>query len=72
MMILNKEKSSDKTQKQSRNELVVNCGGLDNMRALFEDLKTKGYDISEPEQQFYGGWEMHLVDLDGNKILFLD
>ena len=62
----------DESRKNSRNELVINCGGIDNMNVLYEDLKTKGYDINKPEQQFYGGWEMHLTDLDGNKILFLD
>ena len=53
-------------------ELVMNCCGLDAMNKLYEDLKAKGYAVSKPEQQFYGGWEMHLVDPDGNKILFLD
>jgi len=64
--------SNDETPKQSRNELVINCGGLDGMNELYKDLKIKGYDASKPEKQFYGGWEMHLTDLDGNKILFLD
>ena len=64
--------NNDETPRYSRNELVVGCGGLDSMNSLYEDLKAKGYAISKPEQQFYGGWEMNLTDLDGNKILFLD
>jgi len=52
--------------------LVVNCGGIDSMKALYAEWKTAGYDISEPELQFYGGWEMNLTDPDGNRILFLD
>ncbi|MCL2407146.1 MAG: VOC family protein [Defluviitaleaceae bacterium] len=60
------------TPRHSRNELVIDCGGLDGMNALYEELLGKGYAISKPEKQFYGGWEMNLIDLDGNKILFLD
>jgi len=54
------------------NELVMGCEGLDEMNRMYEEYKAAGYEISKPELQFYGGWEMHLVDPDGNKILFLD
>ena len=54
------------------NEIVIGCGGLDEMNKMYEEYKTAGYAVSTPEKQFYGGWEMHLTDLDGNKILFLD
>lgn len=60
------------TSMQKTMEIVVGCGGLDSMNTLYKDLTEKDYEISKPEQQFYGGWEMQLTDLDGNKILFLD
>jgi len=53
-------------------QLIIGCGGLDNMNAMHADLTAKEYAISAPELQFYGGHEMHLTDPDGNQILFLD
>lgn len=37
----------------------------------YNDLKAKGYDITEPELKFYGDYEMKLKDADGNLLLFL-
>jgi len=53
-------------------QIVLGMGGLENMQKNYQAYKAKGYAISEPEKQFYGGWEMQLTDPDGNKILFLD
>ena len=53
-------------------QIVLGMGGLENMRKNYQEYKSKGYAVSEPEKQFYGGWEMNLTDPDGNKILFLD
>jgi len=50
-------------------QIVVKCDDID---GTYEELKSKGYAISEPKLMFYGGNEMNLVDPDGNKILFLD
>ena len=53
-------------------QIVLGMGGLEDMRKSYREYKIKGYAVSEPEKQFYGGWEMNLTDPDGNKILFLD
>ena len=53
-------------------QIVLGTGGVENMQKKYSEYKTKGYAISEPKKQFYGGWEMNLFDPDGNKILFLD
>ena len=50
-------------------QIVIGCADMDK---TYADLKSKGYAITEPEKMFYGGREMNLIDLDGNKILFLD
>ena len=52
----------------SRNALVLHC---DDIFATYNDLKAKGYDITEPELKFYGDYEMKLKDADGNLLLFL-
>ena len=51
-----------------RNVLVLHC---DDIFAAYNDLKAKGYDITEPELKFYGDYEMKLKDADGNLLLFL-
>lgn len=38
---------------------------------IWNALKAKGYDITEPELKFYGDYEMKLKDADGNLLLFL-
>ena len=53
-------------------QIVLGTGGLENMQKNYQEYKAKGYAFSEPEKQFYGGWEMNLTDPDGNKILFLN
>lgn len=50
-------------------QIVVKC---DDIHKSYEEFKAKGYAVSQPEKMFYGGWEMNLTDLDGNRILFLD
>ena len=50
-------------------QIVLSC---DDIHKTYEELKAKGYDVSEVELMFYGGKEMNLTDPDGNKILFLD
>ena len=50
-------------------EIVIGCEDIHKSHAEF---KAKGYAVTEPEKMFYGGWEMNLIDPDGNKILFLD
>ena len=50
-------------------QLVIKC---EDIQKSYEEFKEKGYDVSQPEEVFYGGWEMNLIDLDGNRILFLD
>ena len=69
-----KDHSGDATENTGRTtmQIVIGMGGLDNMQKSYQEWKTKGYAVSEPEKQFYGGWEMNLTDLDGNSILFLD
>jgi len=58
--------------KNTTMQIVIGMGGLENMKKSYQEYKEKGYAVSEPEKMFYGGWEMNLTDLDGNKILFLD
>ena len=53
-------------------QIVLGFDGLDDMQESYKKYKSMGYAVSEPEKQFYGGWEMNLIDLDGNMILFLD
>lgn len=60
---------NDQENKDSiRNALVLHC---DDIFATYNDLKAKGYDITEPELKFYGDYEMKLKDADGNLLLFL-
>lgn len=49
-------------------QIVLNCTDI---KQSFTELKSAGYDVTEPELMFYNGWEMNLTDPDGNKILFL-
>ena len=49
--------------------LVITC---EDIQKSYEEFIEKGYAVSKPEKMFYGGWEMNLTDIDGNKILFLD
>ena len=51
-----------------RNTLILHC---DDIFATYNDLKAKGYNITEPELKFYGDYEMKLKDADGNLLLFL-
>jgi len=50
-------------------QFVVKC---EDIQKSYEEFKAKGYDVSQPKKMFYGGWEMKLTDIDGNRILFLD
>jgi len=61
--------SDAETTERMAVHLVLTC---DDMDQSYAELKSKGYDITEPELMFYGGREMHLTDPDGNKLLFLD
>ena len=55
-----------------RIQIVLSTDGLENMQMSYRKYMGMGYAVSEPEKQFYGGWEMNLTDPDGNKILFMD
>ena len=49
-------------------QIVIDCRDI---HESFKVFKTAGYDVTQPQKMFYGGWEMNLADPDGNKILFL-
>ena len=64
-----KEHSGNIAENSRHMILVVTC---EDIQKSYEEFKANGYDVSQPEKMFYGGWEMNLIDLDGNRILFLD
>jgi predicted enzyme related to lactoylglutathione lyase len=45
---------------------------VDSLQKTYEELKVKGLNIDPPEKQTWGGYELHLVDPDGNRISFLE
>ena len=47
---------------------VFNCDDLD---ATYNQLKEKGVELEPPTTAAWGGKELSLLDLDGNKILIL-
>lgn len=48
--------------------LVFRC---DDLEKTYQELKTKGVNINPPITAVWGGKELPLSDLDGNKILLL-
>ncbi len=63
---------SENVSRKNERMAVTFVVGCENIHESYEEFKLKGYDVSQPEKHFYGGWEMKLTDLDGNTILFLD
>ena len=60
---------SDKEGKCNvKNNFVIHC---DDILETHNELRSKGYNISEPELMFYGDYEMKLYDADENLLLFL-
>lgn len=49
--------------------LVFSC---DNLDMTYEDLKNKGIVLDPPTVAVWGGKELNLNDLDGNKLLLLE
>ncbi len=43
----------------------------DDLESTYEDLKAKGVNLEPPKTAVWGGKELQLLDLDGNKILLL-
>jgi len=70
-----RDQSGNNTENTERAaiQIVIGCADIGKTFEEFHDeLKSKGYAVSEVELMSYGGKEMNLTDPDGNKILFLD